>query len=238
MDIEKREFDDDFFEFRQSIKELDRRVSAVLTQAFDDCDTIVGKFKLLESFEGLLSRPIILDELERKQIVLIELYSNDLKKVNQIFNEGRELINSQDENSPLTKNMSPIAGALNWTNGLRGRITEPMEKLLTYNQSMQDREEFKDACKLYQSLQTNLSAYEDQNVERWNIRVEENTDEKLNKFLLYREETSLASEGFLRVNFADELVEILREVKYLQLLDFPIPATAQKLFEKVNTYRL
>ena len=82
MDIEKREFDDDFFEFRQSIKELDRRVSAVLTQAFDDCDTIVGKFKLLESFEGLLSRPIILDELERKQIVLIELYKNDLKKVN------------------------------------------------------------------------------------------------------------------------------------------------------------
>ena len=134
--------------------------------------------------------------------------------------------------------MSPIAGALNWTNGLRGRITEPMEKLLTYNQSMQDREEFKDACKLYQSLQTNLSAYEDQNVERWNIRVEENTEEKLNKFLLYREETTLASEGFLRVNFADELVEILREVKYLQLLDFPIPATAQKLFEKVNTYRL
>ena len=66
MDIERREFDDDFFEFRQSIKELDRRVSAVLTQAFDDCDTIIGKFKLLESFEGLLSRPIILDELERK----------------------------------------------------------------------------------------------------------------------------------------------------------------------------
>jgi dynein heavy chain len=59
LDIEKREFDDDFFKFRQRIKELERRLASVLTQSFDDCDTIIGKFKLLESFEGLLNRPII-----------------------------------------------------------------------------------------------------------------------------------------------------------------------------------
>lgn len=40
------------------------------------------------------------------------------------------------------------------------------------------------------------------------------------------------------MNFADELRAILREVKYLQLIDFPIPETAQKLFAKVETYRL
>ena len=226
MNIENREFDDDFFVFRSSIKELDRRVSAILTQAFDDCDTIIGKFKLLESFEGLLSRPIILDELEKKQIVLLELCRSDLKKTAQIFNEGRELINAKDENSPITSNMPPIAGALNWTNGLRSRVTEPMERLLGYTQRMQDREEFKDVCKIYQSLKQNLEAYEDQNIQQWNIGVEEHTDEKLNKFLLYREETEVSAEGFFRVNFADELVGILREVKYLQLLDFPIPETA------------
>ena len=79
MDIEKREFDDDFFKFRQRIKELERRLASVLTQSFDDCDTIIGKFKLLESFEGLLTRPIIQDELERKQITLLDLYKQDLK---------------------------------------------------------------------------------------------------------------------------------------------------------------
>ncbi len=66
MNIARREFDDDFYGFRQRIKELERRLAAVLTQAFDDCDTIEGKFKLLESFEGLLNRPIIQDELEKK----------------------------------------------------------------------------------------------------------------------------------------------------------------------------
>lgn len=74
LDIEKREFDDDFFKFRQRIKELERRLASVLTQSFDDCDTIIGKFKMLDSFEGLLNRPIIQDELERKQITLLELF--------------------------------------------------------------------------------------------------------------------------------------------------------------------
>lgn len=74
MNIERREFDDDFFNFRKSIKELERRLASVLTQSFDDCDTIVGKFKLLDSFEGLLNRPIIQDELERKQVTLLELF--------------------------------------------------------------------------------------------------------------------------------------------------------------------
>jgi dynein heavy chain len=31
LDIEKREFDDDFFKFRQRIKELERRLASVLT---------------------------------------------------------------------------------------------------------------------------------------------------------------------------------------------------------------
>lgn len=59
MNIEERRFDDDFYKFRQRIKELERRLASILTQSFDDSDTIIGKFKLLDSFEGLLNRPII-----------------------------------------------------------------------------------------------------------------------------------------------------------------------------------
>jgi dynein heavy chain len=74
MDIDKKEFDDDFYEFRAKIKELERRLASVITQGFDDCDTINGRFKLLDSFEGLLNRPIIQDELEKKHIVLLDNY--------------------------------------------------------------------------------------------------------------------------------------------------------------------
>ena len=129
MDIEMKQFADDFFKFRQRIKELERRLASVLTQSFDDCDTLVGKFKLLESFEGLLTREIIQDELEKKQITLLELYKQDLKIVNQVFQEGRVLVDRLDENSPISSNMPPIAGAISWTNGLLDRIRDPMERL-------------------------------------------------------------------------------------------------------------
>ncbi len=59
MDIGAKNFDDDFYEFRTKIKELERRLASVITQSFDDYDTIYGRFKVLESFEGLLNRPII-----------------------------------------------------------------------------------------------------------------------------------------------------------------------------------
>jgi dynein heavy chain len=136
MDIEQRAFDDDFYKFRQSIKELERRLASVLTQGFDDCDTIIGKFKLLDSFDGLLHRPIIQDELEKKHIQLLELYKQDLKTVAAIFMEGKPLVDQQDERAPISSNLPPISGALNWTQGIIDRVKEPMEKLSLLSQSI------------------------------------------------------------------------------------------------------
>ena len=85
MDISNKRFDDDFYVFRCRIKELERRLMLVLTQGFDDSDTIQGKFKLLESFEGLLRRPIIQDKLEKKHIILLELYKKKLESCPKYF---------------------------------------------------------------------------------------------------------------------------------------------------------
>ena len=59
----------------------------------------------------------------------------------------------------------------------------------------------------------------------------------MNKFLLVREETEIAVEGFIRVNFDPVLVRLLREVKYLQLIDIEVPERASALYNKVNVYR-
>jgi dynein heavy chain len=237
MNIERREFDDDFFNFRKSIKELERRLASVITQSFDDCDTLIGKFKLLDSFEGLLNRPIIQDDIERKHVTLLELFKQDLKCVQQIFLEGKVLVERVDERSPISSNAPPIAGALNWTKGLYERVSDPMERLGQLTASILEREEYKDVQKLYNSLVKNLKEFEDQKIREWESGVEENTDEQLNKFLLYREETELAEEGFIRVNFDPILVRLLREVKYLKLLDIEVPERASHLYAKVDLYR-
>jgi len=172
MDIECREFEDDFFKFRQSIKALERRLASIVTQSFDDCDTIIGKFKLLDSFEGLLNRQIIQDEVEKKHVTLLELYKQDLKTVSTIFHEGRLLVENVDERAPIGLNMPPIAGALNWTAGLLERVKEPFEKLDTLSSSIRDREEYKDVQKLYTSLCRNLREFEDLKIQQWVAGVE------------------------------------------------------------------
>ena len=60
---------------------------------------------------------------------LLEWYKTDLKMVNQLYMDGRQLVNRVDENSPLSSNMPPIAGAISWTNSLLERIRDPMERL-------------------------------------------------------------------------------------------------------------
>jgi len=219
MDIQQRNFEDDFFKFRQRIKELERRLASILTQGFDDSDTIIGKFKLLDSFEGLLNRPIIQDELEKKQINLLELYKHDLKTVAAVFMEGKALVDSKDERAPISTNLPPVAGALNWTFGLIERVREPMDKLNLLSQSIKDREEFKDVQKLYASLCKNIKEYNNAKLNEWRQSVDANTEVHLNKFLLTREATPIAEEGFVRVNFDPTLEALLREVKYLLLLD-------------------
>lgn len=133
--------------------------------------------------------------------------------------------------------MPPIAGALNWTRGLFDRVTEPMERLSQLSASIQEREEFKDVQKLYNSLLKSLKEFEETKINEWVQGVEENTEEHLNKCLLVKEETEAAEEGFIRVNFDPVLVRLLREVKYLQLIDIEVPERASALYNKVNVYR-
>jgi len=160
MNIEEKEFDTDFYRFRKDIKELERRLSSVLTTGFDDSDTIFGRFKLLDSFESLLNRPHILDELERKHITLIETYKKDLKESQQIFLEGKELCDTVAANCPIFRNMPPIAGTLTWTRSIKERVKQTYEKLSSFSLAITQREEFKDSEKFYIQLIRTIVDYE------------------------------------------------------------------------------
>ena len=82
-----------------------------------------------------------------------------------------------------------------------------------------------------------MKEFEDEKIRSWEQGVEEQTEDQLNKFLLVREETDFAPEGYVRVNFDPILTALLREVKYLQLLDINVPERATRLFDSVDTYR-
>lgn len=233
MDINVKEFDEDFLAFRNKIKELERRLASVITQGFDDNDTISGKYKLLDCFDGILNRPIIQDELEKKHAVLLEMYKQDLKTVQAIFLEGKALIDKNDERSPIYMNYPPIAGSLTWCKGLKDRISEPFDKLATLGQGITDREEYKDVQKLYTNILKTIKDYEESKLLCWQKEVEDSSEDKLKQALLCKDES-----GLLKVNFDPALVRLLREVKYLKLLHMSVPKTAESIFAKANTYRV
>jgi len=86
-------------------------------------------------------------------------------------------------------------------------------------------------------LCNNLSQYNQKKIKQWEDGVEVNIESQLNKFLLYREDTPVAEEGFVRVNFDPVLIKLLREVKYLLQQDVVVPEKATLLYKKVNIYR-
>ncbi|GBG28212.1 Dynein heavy chain 2, axonemal [Hondaea fermentalgiana] len=226
MDVDAKAFDDDFYEFRVKIKELERRIASVLAQGFEDCPTITGRFKLLDSFEQFLERPVIQDELEHKHIVLLETFGKDLEAVQQEFQELRD-------DPPIGANMPPTAGALAWCRGLLDRVSVPMAKLRELNTSILDRESTRDTIKAYTSLIANLAEYEHEHVRAWEASIESSSISKLKLPLLRRNEETQQ----LIVNFDPALVHLLREVKYFRLLGLDVPSNALEIYEKVEDFR-
>jgi dynein heavy chain len=226
MDVGAKTFDDDFYDFRCSIKELERRLGAVVSLAFDDCTTVYGRFKLLDSFEGLLERPIIQDELEKKYVNLVQAYGLDLKIVQELFLSYRDTC-------PISCNLPPIAGALTWCRGLVSRIEIAYVKLNLLDKSILDREEAKEVNKVYSTIMASLKEFETQKIEEWGREVELSSHAKLKLPLLVRN----ADTKHLVVNFDPALVRLLREVKYFLLLGLSVPTTALEIYQQVTTFR-
>jgi dynein heavy chain len=226
VDIDNDNFDQDFYNFCCSAKSLERRLSAVLVQAFDEASTMDAKFKLLENFEGLVDRPIIRDAMHLRKLPLIKSYMADLQTVQELFHRHKD--------KPLIgKNLPPVAGALQWCRSLLVRTEEPIAKLreVISDTKGKDAQEAED---VFAAVTAKLKAYEAEKFALWNQEVRATSDSKLMQALLQREnETRLLS-----VNFDSALVRLLHEVKYLLLLDLKVDANALAIFEKAEQYRV
>lgn len=245
MDVGAKQFDDDFYEFRCKIKELERRLGSVLIQGFDDASTIHGRFKLLNSFDSLLDRPIIQDELEKKHVTLIQDYARDLKVV-------QELLVTHKDCPPAALNMPNASGAFAWCNGLLDRVRIPMEKLKQLNRSILDREEAKEVLKLHGIVVDSIEQFRKSQSDNWAASVDVTAATKLKLPLLryrtieseeVREHMEMIKQAgdfsykLLDVNFDPALVSLLREVKYFLLLGIDVPEFALELNEKEKMFR-
>jgi len=74
----------------------------------------------------LLNRPAIQDELERKYIILMDLYKEDLKKVQSIFLYCKDKYEAMPYLIP-GQHLPNVSKAIYWCRGLKDRIDCPMQ---------------------------------------------------------------------------------------------------------------
>ena len=235
MDIGAKRFDDDFYAFRSRTKELERRLGSIITQAFDDAGTLFGQFKLLDSFESLLERELIHDELEKRHSALVSSYGKDLTIVGELFSRERGAFDvgaATSASAPIGVNLPPIAGALKWVRMLMQRIREPMERLLQLDSSIIEKEGARDVLKAFGATLDRLQQFELATMQQLNKVADGRSLQKLRQPLLKRNKRRL-----LTVNFDPALVRLLREVKYFQLEGLEVPHSARAIFGKVEVYR-
>ena len=236
LDIGDETFNVKYAEFKETLKELERKISAVLTQTFDENDTIMGKFKVLDNFDTILERPYIVVELEKKYNILLDLFKEELRVVQNLFLTGKKQIESNDPNNPLNKNMPPIAALLNWTDSLKSRIKEPLEKFKLCGKRITEKEEFAEINNSYESIYKMIDEYGKGSKEEWDKKAQVDSIEKQKIFILAKKGDG-EGHDLLNVNFDPELLQLLKEVKYLKILEMEIPKEADEAFAKNSTFR-
>ena len=212
--------------FRVKIEDLERRISTVISEGFDDAVTVSASFKLLDSFHGMLHRDAIRSDFDSKYVQLVEMYSVDLDQVHGIFVRERDA-------PPVHTNLPPVAGAVFWARNLRQRISEPHSKLLSLDTDVLELPQGLDVLAKYETLLNELSQYEAEKHVLWVASVDLKASEKLNNALLARDENTKK----LEVNFAPALVTLLREVKYLEYLGLDIPPAGSELYAESEMFR-
>lgn len=218
-------FDDLYFHFRSVMKELDRRLVCVLKQAFEQCPTIAGRFKLLSSFRPFLSRPGVDEPMKNKGLDLIEEYHNDVKAVKEIF------VRHKDAGPRCGNNMPAAAGSVLWVRSLIRRVESPMTNMRTSNQGMLRQKQSFRVVKLYQNLVSQLKIWQKSRVSKWAQDAKKSSRQKLKQHLLRRDE-----QAKLRVNFDLDLLILLREVRYFRLHGIEIPESATDISRNALTY--
>ncbi|XP_078609718.1 dynein beta chain, ciliary-like isoform X2 [Branchiostoma floridae x Branchiostoma japonicum] len=234
LDPKNEDFMADYKRFTDRIYDLDRRLGAIICQAFDDCSGIESIFKLLDIFGSLLERPIIAEDTNSRFPTILSLYDRDLDTAKQMYDRYMAEEKANGGTPPVHKNMPPIAGALKWTQELRDRITQPMGNLKNLNHPCMDGEKARLMLTKYDEMIELLKKYEKECYQKWADGVAEACQFNLEQPLITRNgDTKLIS-----VNFSPQLVAVLREVKYLENLQrSDIPDTAAEIYAKNETFR-
>jgi dynein heavy chain, axonemal len=94
-----------------------------------------------------------------------------------------------------------------------------------------EKEEFREIENLYHSIKKMINEYEGTRKTNWDGVSKVNSGDKQKDYILVKKGE------LLQINFDPQLLQLLKEIKYLKILNLQIPSEAEEVFAKNNIFR-
>lgn len=212
--------------FKTKCLDLDRRLAAIFSQAYDDCFNLDSIFKLLNVIGKLIERPLINAEITCKFPLILDMFNDELNTVKILFDYY------VDEQTPIDSYFPPVSGKILWLHKLKLRIRKVGEDFLLIDHPIVKSEEAEYMLKKREQMLVLLETRYEQIFSAWCAEVPSQITKHLNKFVLIKLPNHLIAH-----NFHDELVAILRETRYLKMLQIEnLPPSIEEFYARMEEY--
>jgi len=214
LDFTKNVFDRDFLEFNVNVAELETALQGFINASFENITSTEHALALLRQFELVLQRETLKADLDSKYTVIFHNYGLDLETVQKVYDK-------QKVNPPTVRNAPPVAGNILWSRQLLRRIEEPMKKFKD-NKSIMTTKESRKIIRTYNRVARALIEFETLWHHAWCKSIEP-AKSGLQATLIIRHPKT----GQLYVNFDHEILQLIREAKFMMRIGMDVPESAK-----------
>ncbi|XP_069769397.1 dynein axonemal heavy chain 5 isoform X6 [Narcine bancroftii] len=217
LDHRKKEFDNDFQDFKLQMEGLYQSMQTFMDSWFEQPLTLERMLELLGKFEHIAGSEL---ELTDKYLVVLQRFGRDLDLVRKTYQKQRE-------NPPTPRNIPPISGKIMWVRQLFRKIDIPM-KFLKKNTDILKSSEMKKVIKNYNKMASVLLEFEMLYHRGW-CRAVDLARNGLQASLIVRHPETKQE---ILVNFDPAVLELLSEAKYLYKMGLNVPQAVLNLWQK------
>ncbi|KAL6757976.1 dynein heavy chain, N-terminal region 1-domain-containing protein, partial [Haematococcus lacustris] len=202
-----------FYADNEDIKAATREL---IDTSFRKLRSAEGACDLLQNFKSIKSKGAIQKQVINKFNDILEQFAKEIDNTVEIFERHKA-------SPPVTKNQPPVAGAIKWARSLLARVKQTMVKLQSTEEAIIR------ATEIGQSVESKFRAFAKSIMyfeKRWFATWSESINTVAMQHLkqpIFRRSPVI---NHVMVNFHGDLIELIRETRYLDRMGFPIPEIA------------